>query len=269
MFRISGLLSLQRLSPGRRVQALTRILERLPDAMRDLEPLIEAALAAQHRVIELARSFKADRDFAAMHESRARTLDAELDAALGALGDAIDSLIRLLPDDDPEFGMALELNDRMFPNGVNAVTRLPYVEQHSTVGSMLGSVRRDDGAWVDNIDRLGLSRYVDRIAELNEAYGATLTKRDGLTYDALRTAISEAYEPFAEVIVRLLGHPSVPVGDVETRYGLVRPVLDQQAEASQYRRRRRTERSSDGAGGAEAPATEDELDDEAVDEAIA
>ncbi|MEM6928523.1 MAG: hypothetical protein AAF602_16425 [Myxococcota bacterium] len=259
MRRISTHLAVQRLAPARRVQALERMLAQVPTGHEHLRPHIERAILAQDEAVNLARTFQADRDNAAMHSEQARILDAELDRTLSTTADAIAAMIKVTPQRDPHHEALRDIVEQAFPKGVAAITSQPFVMQHRTVKTMLDALSDEDG-WVAPIAELGLARFFDRVAELNAEYGERLTRREGVGYEAVSQAARDAFEPFAEVIARVIGaFPTNSDADLEAREALLAPVADQEAEASQYRRRRRNdgERPDAEAGADDGSAQQD------------
>ena len=252
------LLKVPFLTAARRAVALIRMrhyCQGVPGLQSLVAPL-EASLEAQRGFIRLKNAeASAGRD-AAMHARNAKVVDAQLDRALTALSRTLDNLIHGLTAESEEAQLATSIQGRLFPQGVSAITSLPYVDQHMAVANLLALVNEDDGALMTELELLGQRVFVDRIGELNQAYGELVTRPQRMTPSVLAQLDRDAARQFGYAVAQCLAATASDSDEhTEWRTQLLQPIVDQQQELAKLRERRRE-------GGLPAGMDDDELDDE-------
>jgi hypothetical protein len=129
----------------------------------------------------------------------------------------------------------------MFPRGVQGVTALTYVEQHATLKAQLPALR-EGGKRAQDVAALGLAGYVERLAALNDAYGAKVApgSPDRIAHDQIRSHQADGQRRLLKVLVHILAaYDEESDAHVAARDRLLRPILDQNAAIGVHRRNRR------------------------------
>lgn len=163
---------------------------------------------------------------------------------------------------DPLVSMAARMQKVLFPDGLSAVIRLPYVRQAAEVERIVEKLQNEFAA---DVVALSLSSKVARLAELSVAYrravNATIKER---TFDEVREARERGHRLFLITIGAILA--AFPDEDnaehLTKRAQYLKPVFD---EEDQLRARRKARRRGKGGAAGEAEA-EDTADTGDVDD---
>jgi hypothetical protein len=232
---ITSLIDLHRFPTGRRLFALRRVLERV--SKRDGDPALRARIAAaiaedeRTRALEIAWS---GREENAQHGAGAKALDAELDRSLAALDQFLAAQVKVLGPEHESHQAAVLLRKAAFPNGLTAVTSLPYVLEQEEVRRILTELRAPGRA--EAAEMLGLTPHVEVIAALNERYRELLNvDRDDLSWQQVLEARAEGQARLAWIVVLLL---AAFVDQPEARAEVLAPVFDQDRAIVRHRKGR-------------------------------
>ena len=158
------------LPTGRRLRALRGVREALgARELRGLSALLQDAAAHDARTLELEREWRALSRQGAVEQSHPplSAVDEELDRALDALYDALQTLLKQGARNDPRLDDAYILLDVVFPAGACSITSLPYIDQMGAVDALLEELRGD---LLEHVESAGVSERVDEIARLGERY---------------------------------------------------------------------------------------------------
>lgn len=235
---VASYIRFPRMTPGRRSVAIERArasLEQMSE-LSHLMPALDEAEAAQRRAIAAHGTWARGKDSRNFHSRTAVELDRDLDRALSALHGSLQGAARAFPVGRDEGRWSRALLDAVFPDGVRAISALPFVDQAAAVDALLERVRASERA--EAVGGLGISFLVDRIAEINTAYTQGLSEVR-VTYAEVRTIDDEAYLAMLRVLARFVavaasGDPE----DVARAQRLLRPFEDQRAEQARLRSRR-------------------------------
>ena len=237
---IESLLRVPRLTPGRRRLALSRMGERIAadPQLKDLQPQVEAALAAHDEVSEAYIQWNRARATLSLHARDATQLDQRLDRALTAFHTVLTQTVRAWEPEEAEHKAASRLLQALLPVGPGPVVTLPYVDQHNAVSAILRTLDEDAGLKGD-VKALGLKALVDKIRTLNTAYGQVLTHPERLTWDQLRALDREAWLHLVEMVALVCGRlPNNTPEVLARRTEVLQPIEDQAREFATLRSRR-------------------------------
>ena len=204
------------------------------------------------------------------HTSRALYADplGEIDTIVDRLLAGIRGIVRGqaqgLPAHDPVAVMCEDFQAEVFPNGLNAIISLPYVEQVAAVEVILGKLQ---GELADAVRQLGLEAKRDQLIELNAEYQRLIHEgRREVRFADVREGRRRGQELLREIAATILAqfHDSTDPAQVDAREALLNPLIVQLDETTARTRaiRRAAGAPEDGVDGI------DEVDDVGdVDEA--
>jgi hypothetical protein len=238
------------LSTGRRLF----VLEQMKAAAQALEgnddvvAWIGRALASEHQTRTLETQWSGVRsgngDSAGMG-----ALDGRLDKAIAAVRDGAEVQRQGAAPDDPIHATVAEFLQQALPEGVFAITSLPHVDELSAADALLRKLR---GPLADQVTELGLSRQVNRIAEILPEYEAALRARGELvmTFAPVREARRRGQRYLLELVAMVLGRYPLTEDPAHkaARERLLRPLWKQMQAARALRGRRAASRARPGAG---------------------
>jgi len=238
------LLNLYRFGAARRVFCCGVMLERLPgDRFADLRARIEAAIEADRATCELEAHWRGSRGHTE-YAPGAMELDAELDNAIKALDDALAVSLKAFGEGSTRGQAATFARSRLFPKGVQEVTRQTFVKQAVMV-SVLLEREAEEPELGAAIDQLGARVYLERVAELNARYRELLQLDDDHaepSYEELRQARAEGQEAFCRIVFRVvtrLTDDDLADDEATALEKALHAVLEQNAKIRRQRRRRR------------------------------
>lgn len=242
--RLADFIRLYQMPSGRALYLLKQIIA----AATALE--VPAILAIAERALAQAR---ATRELelqhrrwtqAPLYSPEAAGLDVALDRALSALAATLRANIEINAGrtDDPIAAAARRVEAALFPNGVNHLTRLSYVEEHESVALLLAAATT--GSLAADIDTLGARHFIERISAINAEFGTKLdaAPNDGPSWDKIRGHRAQLHDSLLELVAVALGTwPTDSDEDAANRAAVLGPLsVQQEALARQYSARART-----------------------------
>lgn len=247
----SDFINMQRLTPGRRSEALSRMKVVAVDlGLTSLASAIDAAVEIDAKAVTLQLLWNSAASDYAQHQAGAQALDAQVDHALSGLLDAIESKIASFPELASQGNL---LKSTFFKGGVSDITSLPFIDEHAYVKNLVKQLAA--APYWDAVLALRIDDWVRKLRDLNERYGALLSKPDRLSYSDVTLAESAGYDAMLGVIARVLGaFPDNTEGDLAARRKLLSPLVEQREELASLRAKRRS------AGAERAPSEPGEAD---------
>ena len=254
-----------RMTLARRLQALRRMRQRIGSyrtMARFAQPL-DDLIAMHEAALRLRREVNSQEERAAMHAEEARILDPQVDQTVSGLHGMLTTMITAFAADHPLGASARALMDRAFPDGVAAITKLPYVEQHTAVDLLL-ELFFAEGEVTPEASALGLAPLLAQIRAMNAQYGALLTQpRRAEARQEAKDADDASWARTTMVLTGLLGTAwSDSEEHTAARRDVFEPWVEQEEEAALLRRRRKAARDEDedeaGLDAEDAAASEDE-----------
>ncbi|MFU8807304.1 MAG: DUF6261 family protein [Bradymonadaceae bacterium] len=226
---------------------VTKMVGPAPNHIVD-DPLVRIRLDRAIGHIEAANEVRFQWESKKRHEPLRRRGAAEADnvadRAMRNLYDSIESFIRLSPS-NPLHRTATELRHMVMPEGVGVITTKRFEDQHSATDVVL-RILDTDGA--PAVQALNLEPFVEEVRAANRAYGEALISREteGVTYDQVQAAYSEALNSFFGVVLAIWNGY---FDDGATRNQLLQPIYEQNVRFQRYYRRRSTAPQVDPATG--------------------
>lgn len=178
-------------------------------------------------------------------------LDSKLDRAITGLDSYLDAEIRLFGEDSPRGQAAARVRRTIFPNGVAAITALPYVQESEAVRALLA--RLDEPDMIDELGRIPHTRAaIEQVRLHHQAYHEALSKDSQAvpTSEEVRTMQARGQELLARTVALILAH-YVITEDEQAAHTLMAPIMRQQEALTELRRRRRYPTDVDPETGAE------------------
>ena len=237
---VTRYLGTARLTVARRNQALKRmdrIVARTPDYAFLAED-VAVAIEAHDKAARLNWAYRGRSDRNRMHGKEARKLDRILARGLSSVARMLEGTRAIHEVDAPAYKAATVILDILVPNGVAAITHLPYVEGYVAIDTRLADLRTTRGRWRREVGLVGAGPMLDRLAEVNDQYGRVLGRRSStkVAWSDV-TAADDASLVLAHVVIaRILG---AFVDQPEHLERLMEPWWAQEAEARTWRLRRR------------------------------
>ena len=232
---------------------------------------IDRASAHEERLRDLENKWSGE-GTRTLYSPQVTEVDGLVDQTLTAIRDIVVSQSRGLEPTDPIAVSADAFLAEIFPNGVQAVTNLPYIDQVLAVEIILGKLQN---ALAGAVTELGLSTRVRRLTELNAEYRRLINLDHGkVEYSEIQEGRQLGQRYLREIIAMVLGtffDSDDPV-HVSNREELLAPVMAQlEIQRARARARRRGNGGSSDAGdelvGAGEEASDDVVDDVADDTA--
>ncbi|AKT36409.1 uncharacterized protein CMC5_005220 [Chondromyces crocatus] len=238
---LSSLFSLYELSTGRRLFALAQVVK-AADGL-GLPPIATHARAAlAHDTLTRTLDTRwAARAQPPPLDAVLKPIDAKLDRTLSSLRDAARAQAEVAT---PADGLAAKVETflrEVFPIGVGAITSLVYVEELSQVDRILDKVRGPNAPLADLVTEIGLTRHVERLAELAEQYRKALeVPKNDLTWGEVRAARARGQNLLLETVALIIAYTAGDTPERATaRATLLAPILVQNEAVRQYLRARR------------------------------
>ena len=195
----------------------------------------------------------------------AAKLAPQVDASLGAIRDTAVAQTKGADPDEPIHAEVGAFLKALFPDGVQAVTNLGYIEKLAAVDD---AVKLLQGALAPQVASLGLGRLVKRLAQHALDYHEALEAPPVsiLAWDRVRAARAECQGMLLEAISIILGahHDRSEAGSA-ARFKLLEPILVQNEAIGVYLRSRRTVDDVDPETGAEEPKPADKAEPKPAD----
>lgn len=198
--------------------------------------LAEHALARVHEAMELDARQRSLRT--SMFPPEARELDELVDAAVNGLDSYWESQIALFRGEE-RAAAAARLRRFLLPDGIGAITQLPYGDQHAHVEALLVRAR-EPAALADFAILPEMDMMLARLREVNKRYGERLhDTREALTRQDVRARHDECQELLCTLACLIIGHFGALPERHDDRDHLLDPILRQNEALRQRRRRRR------------------------------
>jgi hypothetical protein len=256
---VMTLIDLPMFTTGRRRFALAQV-QKVAAQVEDtpLSGLLERAIAFEDQALQKEAAWRRSRN-PARNRGEAALHDGKNDRLIGAIGRHLDAALAL-EDDSAQWKAARQLSDSLFPGGVAALTTQVFEEQLASNDQLIAAMRGD---LANEVETLGLKRFVDALAESNEAFRAELSKQEKpeISFDELDAARQEGNRLLRRVVARVLGASTEqsPAADKQ-KLALLAPILDQARRIRAARRGRRPPVDVDPQTGAELPLSDGEPD---------
>jgi hypothetical protein len=244
--------NLYRFSPGRALWAARQV-QRRALAMNNTEIGALAAISASSAEEALGLTQRARGNRTAQYPPEATAADNLVDHGVAGVDGYLDVQSRMYQG-EARAAAADRLRTALLPDGVAAITRLPYAEQHGSVSVLLA--RAADPALAADIAVLPeMSSLLTRLSGFNDQYGTVLAQVLPRTpREALREAEQRCQEVLEALTGLIIGHfrlhePENTAG----RDHLLEPILQQNAAIRAARRQRRPPLDVDPETGEELP----------------
>lgn len=265
---MSSLLSLYVFPPGRAIHALERVAAAAASlGMDEIVAQAGKAMAQFHRALDLQTRLRVGR--ASLYGPTTFKLDKQVDRGLAAVDDYLAGQTRLFAQGHPRARAAATLRVALFPEGLAAITNQPYVQQHVDVDLMLETYATPELAPA-RAELTDLDAMMDRVAELNRQYGASIDgyDRGRPSREDLRAAQKLGQDHLAETVVLIAArHILAPPDQRPAVAALLEPILRQNEAIRTTRRRRRKPPDVDPGTGQELPdAAPERPGNEPIDE---
>jgi hypothetical protein len=227
-------------------------------AMERGQPTI-AALAIM-AADQVARTIEAELQLGAARTSQfteeAGELDNLVDFGISGLWGYCEVQVRLFHGQERAHA-AGRVRRALLPDGVAAVTRLPYTEQHQRVNAIVERAQ-SPGLAADVALLPDMPALIGRLSELNQRYGVALAHTDDApSREQIRAERARCQDLLAATLGLILGHFAMlpPESQVDRDY-LLAPILTQNDAIAAARRRQRAPRDVDPGTGVELPDTD-------------
>ena len=236
--RVAELSNLAKLPLGRCGFALRAVAERA-DAVgqREIASFAQQGADSVKESMAMALRFQASPN--GQYPPEAVALDGQVDNCVAGVAGYLDVQRRVYPDEPA--GLAAErLSRALLPEGIAAVTRLPFTEQHEQIDALLQRAEADDLA--GDIGAVPeLRNLLARLRKRNQEYGEVLRQsQSGPSRDEVREALEESQERVAQTLSLIIGlYASRDPEKVDERDHLLEPILVQDQATRALRRRRR------------------------------
>jgi hypothetical protein len=248
----SSLVNIKKFPPGRAAfalrQVVARALERGADPVAALAS-IAGQQAARTMSLELLLSAARTSQF----PPEASELDTLVDYGVGGFSGYCEVQMRLYHGQE-RAAAAARIRQALLPDGVGAVTRLPYPEQHQRVTALIERAQAPALA-ADMALLPEMAELIARLRVINDDCGAALARTDDApTREELRAARAQLQELLAATVGLIVGHYALqwPEGQADRDY-LLEPILTQDEALTAARRRRRVPHDVDPDTGVELP----------------
>lgn len=247
---LAALLQLYAFSTGRRLFALAEVQKlAVDDGHTALAAHCDAALVHDRGTFQKEVVWSSDKT-ATQYAPEAKQVDMLMDVALGALRDSLDADARDAAPGDMLGEKAAKLLQLLFPNGLAAVTQLPFVEQLAAVQHIVQCLQSSE--WAPVVNDLGLGRRVARLIDLEKRYSAAIAlTTKSISFGEVKEARTKGQEMLLQAVAMILGlFPSESAADQAGRVKLLGPILRQNEAIRTYLRSRRNLEDVDPVTGA-------------------
>jgi len=237
-FEIETFLTVPRMTAERRHIAVQRMKACIDDDPRyeAFRIDVDGVLAVHVEAITLSRRWVARREGRVTNAEIVRAVDAKLDRAWTALHDYLVNALSAFEPGSPHEAAARCLLDALFPRGPAAVTSLPYIDQHAALKALVERTRTERSL-LKAVRTLAAGVLLDRIDELNESYGESLTRQERMSFEEVLEVDRSAWRALTSLVARILGaFPSSEEPDEAARGELLGPIRDQEAVFDSERR---------------------------------
>ena len=228
------------LSTGRRlfVLELMRLAAQEMGGHEDFMARIDEAAAHDEQTRELEHQWGGVRN--GNFDTRVlKPLDRRLDHIISAVRDGAEVQRQGAAPHEPIHAAVDAFLEAALPEGVFAVTSLPYVDQLSETEKLIGMLR---GPLADQVAELGLERQVSRLEEIVPEYRAGLygTGEQAIEFAPVRAARRRGHRYLLELVAMVIGRHNRADDPVHqaARAQLLTPLAKQRDAARALRKRR-------------------------------
>ena len=153
-----------------------------------------------------------------------------------AISTALESRIELLKTEPPSVEAAKRIVAAIFPEGVMAVTRLPFEEKLAVTQAIIG---RLTGDLAEDVAALGIEGFVKRLEALNEEFAEELekSKTKEIDFHELEAARNRGNLFVRQIIAKTLGEYNRDSEEDNTQRDAVLGSILEQVERSRQGRR--------------------------------
>ncbi len=227
MEMLTKIFNLVEFSSGRRIYALEQVRQvALARGAPVLVARINRAVADDRETLELDRRW-AERIATASYEPEVIELDLYVDQVLIGIRDVAKAYCKGMQPGSHKHRVAERLLTEVFPNGLEAIISLPYIEQVAMVEVILARLQGELAAVVTD---LMLTHVVDRLAVLTARY-RQLVRADPreCNFAAVRAARERGQNNLLEIIALIVGtyHDHSDPDHIVARRTLLAPILEQ------------------------------------------
>ena len=252
---ILSLIRLYLFPPGRAIHALERVAQGATAlGLDEIAAHVARAIEQFHRIKEMQTRHRTGRTN--LYGRDTFVLDKQLDRALATVDSVIEGQTLLFPRGHRRAEAAITMRTALFPEGVAAITNLPYVQQRVEVDRMLAA-HMDPSLAPARADLPELDVMIARVAEVNQQYGASIDAydRDRPSAEELHAARKIGQTFLAEIVALIVARHVLSAPEQQPAVAaLLEPILRQQDAIRATRRRRRPARDIDSGTGIELPA---------------
>ncbi len=234
---LQSLINLYVFSTGRRLFALAQVMK-AAEARSFAELEAHCAIAIKHdrqtRILENQWAAPAER------QSPVQPVDAKVDKLLVSIRDVVQSNIDGEDEEEDLRKRMRALLTTLFPEGVLAVIKQPYIEELASVDRILDTLKAKEAASL--VAELGLGRKVKKLAKLAVDYRAALEEPQPQTvgWDKVRAAQATGQDLLLQAVVMILAkHRTSGADDIAGRLALLGPILEQDEAIGRYLKSRR------------------------------
>lgn len=233
----AGRIDLYKLPIGRAAFALGHVQQRAEE-LGQAEVAELARRAADECRLTLAMELRRLSAHRGQYPPETMAMDSVVDRCLGGAHGYLDAQRRFFPG-EPRGDAAGHIIEAIFPDGVAAVTHLPFAEEHARVTVLLEQLESDE--LVDAVALLPeFPELIARLRQRNDEYGELLrAASDVPTHDELRAAQQHCRDLVAAVVALALGLYALRAPDRgDECEHLLEPVWNQNEAVRAIRRRR-------------------------------
>jgi hypothetical protein len=224
---------------GRRLLALRQVRAIATDyGLSELIQHIDAALVGERATRALDNRWDSTRN-KVIYADDVSAIDNWVDQLLTSIRDQAQGYVKDVLRGTALYDHAEHFLAEAFPNGLQALTSLPYVEQVAAVEVLLGDLL---GKLAADVSALNLGALIQRLAELSAEYRAAVDKgRDDLTFAEVQTMRKRGQRNLLEIVAMIVGtyHSHTNSLHNERRAALLQPILEQDRLIRAYNARRR------------------------------
>ncbi|TNE45137.1 MAG: hypothetical protein EP343_28110 [Deltaproteobacteria bacterium] len=186
-----------------------------------------------------------------------RPLDNALDRALSGLSKYCESYLHSMDETSDHYQSALVILETAFPNGLQAITQIPYEDELSDVESLLDDL--NNVTLATHINRLGLKPMLDNIKSRHQAFykAFSASQAPTLDYGTVRARRAQSQDMLLQMIAIILGKFYDSDSHAEPRKELLTPFQLQQGRISDLISRKRPVLDVDPESGEELPDSEE------------
>jgi hypothetical protein len=227
------------LPPGRGIHALERVAaDAAARRMDEIAAHATAGIASYHVVRDLQIRLRTSR--ASVYGPDTTALDGQVDRCLTGVDHHLESQLRIFPLTHPRASAAITIRQALYPEGVGVITSQSFVQQRVAVDRILDTYH-DPSLAPARSHLPELDAMMDRLAELNRAYGASIDayERDRPTGATLRAAQERSHAYLTGTVVLILARYLLCAPEQRAAVAGLYEHIQRQNEAVRLTRRRR------------------------------